>query len=98
MAGYFILHTRWHSFDHLREYQRGAQESFKEFGAEPIVYDVDTEVVEGESAFPATVILKFESLEKAKAWYHSPTYQAVIGLRLQSSEGVARFAETLHRH
>lgn len=94
MAGYFILHTKWHTLDDLREYQEGARKSFLEAGGEPVVYDVRTEVVEGESAFPATVIVKFESLEAAKAWYNSPGYQAVLGLRLASSDGVARFAGT----
>ena len=94
MAGYFILHTKWHTLDHLREYQAGAQKTLREAGAEPLVYDVNTEVVEGESEFPATVIIKFESLEAAKAWYHSPGYQEVVGLRHASSDGVARFAES----
>ncbi len=94
MAGYFILHTKWHTLDDLREYQAGARKTLQEAGAESVVYDVNTEVVEGESAFPATVIIKFESLEAAKAWYNSPGYQAVLGLRLASSDGVARFAGT----
>ena len=94
MAGYFILHTKWHTLDKLREYQAGARTSLQAAGAESIVYDAKTEVVEGESRFPATVIIKFESLEAAKAWYNSPGYQAILGLRLASSEGVARFAES----
>ena len=92
MAGYFILHTEWHTLDDLKTYQKGALASLEKFGAEPVVYDVDTEIAEGESAFPATVIFKFESVEKAKAWYDSPEYQTILPLRLQASDGVARFA------
>ncbi len=91
MAGYFVLHTRWHTLDRLKEYQRGAQASLAEYGAKSLVYDVRTEVVEGESDLVATVILEFSDLETAKGWYNSPGYQAVLGIRLQSSEGIGRF-------
>ena len=91
MAGYFILHTRWHTLDRLKEYQRGAQTSLAEYGATSLVYDVRTEVVEGESELTATVILEFQDLETATAWYHSPGYQAVLGIRLESSDGIGRF-------
>ncbi|MCP3988771.1 MAG: DUF1330 domain-containing protein [Actinomycetia bacterium] len=91
MAGYFVLHTRWHTLDRLDEYQRGAQTSLAEYGAKSLVYDVRPEVVEGESNLAATVILEFADLETAKAWYNSPGYQAVLGIRLQASEGIGRF-------
>ncbi|MCP5025466.1 MAG: DUF1330 domain-containing protein [Actinomycetia bacterium] len=91
MAGYFVLHTKWHDLDRLREYQRGAQSSLAEYGAKSLVYDVRPEVVEGESELAATVILEFPDLDTAKAWYNSPGYQQVLGIRLESSEGIGRF-------
>ena len=36
---------------------------------------------------PVNVILKFPSKDAMKAWYNSPEYQAVIGLRTDNSEG-----------
>ena len=94
MAGYFILHTKWHTLDDLREYQAGAQKALREAGARPLAYDVSTEVVEGESPFPATIIIEFDSVAAAKAWYHSDAYQQVLGLRLASSDGEARFVDS----
>ncbi len=44
------------------------------------------EVLEG-SPEPMSVVIEFESVEKATAWYNSPEYQAVIGLRHASSTG-----------
>ena len=96
MAGYFILHCKWHTLDNLREYQEGAKISLAEFGAESVVFDVKTEVVEGESDYSATVILKFDDLDTAKSWYNSPGYQAVVGLRLAGADGVGRFAESFN--
>lgn len=91
MAGYFILHTKWHTLDRLREYQAGTQAALEEYGAKPLVYDTRPEVVEGESHLAATVILEFPDLKTAKAWYNSPGYQAVLPIRLESSEGIGRF-------
>ena len=39
------------------------------------------------------VVLEFPTVEAAKAWYHSPAYQAVIGERLAASSGRAVIVE-----
>ena len=91
MAGFFVLHTKWHNLDRLADYQAGAQSSLAEYGAKSLVYDVRPEVVEGSSELAATVILEFADLATAKAWYNSPGYQAVLPIRLESSDGIGRF-------
>ena len=48
-----------------------------------------SETIEGKPPGPQTVIIKCESGEKAKAWYHSDEYQAVVGKRLAATEGFA---------
>ena len=45
------------------------------------MFDPATEQIEGEGAGKQTVVLKFESMEKAKEIYDSGEYQAVIGKR-----------------
>ena len=94
MAGLFILHTHWHSLDHLKAYQAAATKSIAAFGGRNLAYDPRAEVVEGESDLTATVIIEFRDLDTAKAWYQSPEYQEALPLRLQSSNGVARFVES----
>lgn len=91
MAGFFVLHTKWHTLDRLTEYQQGAQSSLAEYGAKSLVYDVRPEVVEGSSELAATVILEFADLATAKAWYNCDDYQAVLPIRLESSDGIGRF-------
>ena len=44
---------------------------------------------------PQTVIIKFESAEKAKAWYNSKEYQAVVGKRLAATSGFAVLSEAM---
>jgi len=34
-------------------------------------------------------VLKFKDKDEAKRWYNSPEYQAIVGLRLGVTEGVA---------
>jgi len=41
------------------------------------------------------VIIEFPSVEAAKAWYHSPAYQACVGERLAATEGRAVIVEGL---
>lgn len=51
------------------------------------------EHMEGEFRPGRIVIIEFPDMERAKAWYHSPEYQEIIGLRLDGSEGSLMFVE-----
>lgn len=42
------------------------------------------EVLEGDP-LQGVVIMEFPSLEKAKAWYHSPAYKEIIGHRFKGA-------------
>ena len=43
--------------------------------------DPNPEVLEGEWHGNQTVVLEFESVEAARAWYESPAYQEAVPLR-----------------
>jgi uncharacterized protein (DUF1330 family) len=64
------------------EYQGGALGGLR-IGSEceVLVLDPDSEQIEGEGAGKQTVVLKFESMEKAKEIYDSGEYQAIVGKR-----------------
>ena len=51
------------------------------------------EVADGNWSPVAVFAAEFESLQKAKEFYNSPEYQAVISKRLNSSQGGALFVE-----
>ncbi len=68
------------------DYPQKATETLVAHGAEVVAVDLNSEVLEGKPQ-PVTVILRFGSKEAAKAWYDSPEYQAIIGLRANNSEG-----------
>jgi uncharacterized protein (DUF1330 family) len=57
-------------------------------GSAIVLYD-DAEVLEGEWPWKRTVILEFESVEKAREWYNSPEYQAIVGERHAAADANA---------
>ncbi len=83
MTAYLIVNYQVEDRDLYKEYQRGAGPALK-IGSEckVLVADTNSEVVEGESAGHQTVVLEFESREKAKELYESGAYQDVLPKRL----------------
>jgi uncharacterized protein (DUF1330 family) len=67
------------------EYKRLSTIAMKAHGAEVCVRGGPTEVVEGDWTPNRLVLLKFGSLEQARAFYHSNEYQAAK----QAREGIA---------
>jgi uncharacterized protein (DUF1330 family) len=63
----------------------GHQEIFDNFGATVVGVDEQVETVEGSWPFTRTVIIEFPNKELARAWYDSDEYQAVVGLRHDST-------------
>jgi uncharacterized protein (DUF1330 family) len=83
MSAYLIVNYTVTDADQYGEYQTGAGPALG-IGSdcELVVFDTASERVEGDTAGHQTVILKFESKEKAKQVYESGAYQAVVGTRL----------------
>ena len=86
MSAYVVASYRVTDPESFGPYPEAATKTLAAAGAEIIAVDLDSEAMEG-AANPVTVILKFPSKEAMKAWYNSPEYQAVIGLRTENSEG-----------
>ena len=51
------------------------------------------ETIEGEPKGPRVVVLEFPDRDAFRAWYDSPAYQEIIGLRLGSTDGFALLVE-----
>lgn len=81
--GYWIAHVKANddaSFgsDSYAQYIAGAKPAFEEYGAAFIARGGKTVLAEGVDIGTRHVVIEFESLEVAKACYHSPTYQAAM--------------------
>lgn len=92
MAGYFIANYTITDQAGYREYLAAVGPTLHAHGAEAIVVDRDSELLEG-SAGQVSVVLKFATKDAARAWYESPEYVAIRHLRTDSSEGVGVIAE-----
>ncbi|MEM8902167.1 MAG: DUF1330 domain-containing protein [Actinomycetota bacterium] len=83
MSAYLIVNYTVDDAEAYGQYQQGAGPALK-VGSEckVLVLDPASEQVEGEGAGHQTVVLEFESMERAKEIYHSGEYQAVLPTRL----------------
>ena len=86
MAAYLIVNYDVDDPGLYAEYQQGAVSALR-VGTEckVLVLDPTTEQVEGEGAGKQTVVLEFESMDKAKEIYESGEYQAIVGKRHDAS-------------
>jgi len=96
MAAYFVAQYVVRNPELYKEYQQAAGPSIQASGGELISFDIAAEVIEGSPPGPQTVILKFEDIEAAKAWYKSEAYQAVVGKRLDSTDGFAVISQSMN--
>jgi uncharacterized protein (DUF1330 family) len=96
MAAYFIAQYAIKDAALYAEYQKGAGPTISAHGGELITFDIAAETIEGTPPGAQTVILKFEDTAAAKTWYESPDYQAVVGKRIEATEGFAVISQSMN--
>lgn len=79
--GYIIVTEDIHTPEGMAEYGKLAGPTIAAHSAKPVVVGAPIEVLEGEWPATQTVVLEFDSVEAARAWYESPEYQAAAKLR-----------------
>ena len=86
MSAYLIVNYKVENPDLYNEYAQAAGPAIK-IGSEAqlVVFDPASERLEGDSAGHQTVVLRFESKERAKELYASGEYQAILGKRLDAT-------------
>jgi len=93
LKGYVMFTEKIHDREALDAYTAAATPIVLAAGAVPLIIGSPHEVVEGTWHGDITVLLEFESLEAATAWYHSDEYQAVAPRRqAAASSNVAIFS------
>lgn len=85
MTAYLIVNYNIDDADAYKSYQKGAAPALK-IGSEAklLVLDHASNGVEGEAG-TNTVVLEYESMDKAKEIYESGDYQAVLPTRLNAT-------------
>jgi uncharacterized protein (DUF1330 family) len=87
MTAYAIAHLRTPTGNpDVFEYLERIQSTMDPFGGRFLVHGPEVDVREG--LWPGTiVILEFPDVERARTWYESPAYQAILPLRTRNIEG-----------
>ena len=92
MAGYFVANYTITNQAGYQGYLAAVGPTLAAHGAENIVVDRDSDLLEG-SAGQVTVVLRFATKAAAEAWYESPEYQAIRHLRTDNTDGIGVIAE-----
>lgn len=77
--GYVILTEQIHDPEGMKAYGKAAMPAMA--GATIVAVSRTPEVLEGQWHGDQTVVLEFESVDAARAWYHSEIYQTAKALR-----------------
>lgn len=93
MSTYLIVNAAITDPELLRAYRAAATATFEGHDVTVRVATNDAETIEGEPVGPRVVVLEFPDRNAFQAWYDSPAYQAIIGMRTQSTEGFAVLVE-----
>lgn len=78
---YVIITEAIHDPETMAEYSKASAPSLAEHGAKVLSVDTRPRILEGSWHGDRTVMLEFESVEAARAWYDSEDYQAALPIR-----------------
>lgn len=95
MVAYVIAEIEVTDPEAYEGYKRQVPAVIEQYGGSYLARGGLIEVLEGDGAPRRTVILRFESLDAARAWYASEAYAPVKALRQASSEGRLLLVEGL---
>ena len=85
MAAYVIAEVNVTDPGLYDEYRKLVPGTVQKYGGRFAVRGGAVESKEGGWAPARMVVLEFPSMEKARAWYHSPEYAPALALRLKAA-------------
>ena len=85
-AGYVIVEMKISDPERYKEYMSAAPATIAAAGGEYLVRGGRHEALEGDWQPARLAVLKFPSLEQAKAWYDGERYRAVRAKRAGATE------------
>jgi uncharacterized protein (DUF1330 family) len=93
MPTYLIVNATVTDPDMLDSYRAAVRPTLRGHDVVVRASTNEAETIEGEPKGPRVVVLEFPDREAFNAWYESPAYQEIIGLRLGSTDGFAVLVE-----
>ncbi len=96
--GYILAEIEVTNPEPYQDYLAAVTPMVEKFGGKYIVRAGKTEAVEGAAPAGRMVLLEFPDFEAARAFHHSPDYQAILSMRTDNAtsrivilEGLERF-------
>lgn len=77
MSAYVIVDIEVKDLEKYQEYRKVAPATVQAYGGKYLARGGKIEVMEGNWTPKNVVVVEFESVERAKAWYNSPEYVAI---------------------
>jgi uncharacterized protein (DUF1330 family) len=95
MTAYLVADITITDPQEYQEYTRQVEATIQRFGGRYIVRGATSQpqVVEGDWLPTRITILEFPDMEQAKAWYDSPEYVAIRGIRQRASDSHLVFVQ-----
>lgn len=93
MPAYIIVEVKIQNQKEYEEYKKLVPATLKQYGGKFIVRGGKTETLEGNWNPERIVVLQFESMEKAKAWWSSEEYGKAKKIRYKNAESKMILAE-----
>ncbi len=93
MPTYFVVNAAVTDPELLASYRAATTATFEGHDVTVLVSTNDAEIIEGEPIGQRVVVLRFPDADAFRAWYDSPAYQAILGMRTASSDGVGLLAD-----
>lgn len=86
MVAYVIVRSAVADAQRYKKYVEAATAATAKFGGKYLARGGETAALEGPPEGRRIAILEFPNMDTAKAWYHSPEYQAAKALRQGAAE------------
>ncbi|MFZ0832956.1 MAG: DUF1330 domain-containing protein [Mycobacterium sp.] len=84
--GYVILTEEIKDLEGMKAYGKAAGPAMGQGGCKILAVDTKPQVLEGDWHGHQTVVLEFDSVEAARAWYESEAYQKAAKLRQSAAD------------
>jgi uncharacterized protein (DUF1330 family) len=81
MSAYVVVQVQVHDPVAYEEYKKGVPATLALYDGKFVVRGGKLETLEGDWKPERFVILEFLSVERAKEWWSSPEYRALVGIR-----------------
>jgi uncharacterized protein (DUF1330 family) len=86
MPAYIIVEVEIQNQKEYEEYKKLVPATLKQYGGKFIVRGGKTETLEGNWNPERIVVIKFDNMEKAKAWWGSEEYSKAKKIRYKNAE------------